>query len=600
MSFDLTFSFSEVLAAYKERRRWVNWGIEPENLKRPFMPRNGKLLPASTSDPSTWSTYADAETTATQYDCGVGLVLSPANDEFDLVALDLDKCRNSETKAINHWAEKLVQDAGSYTEITPSGTGLHIIGKGSKIKLHCDLRRDGGGHLEVYSQTNRFITITGNHLRGAPNSLANLSKLIGHYQDEYNVSQLETVAREYSFDDCKVERLIDDLDQPGKWHDSMVRLVGHFVAKQETDSAIQAISRSWTQPSFSPEQTKQEVQVAINGARKKGFDRSVSGQQRQQVDTLKFMSLDELANEPPPQMLIRGIFPEQGVAIIYGASGVMKSFLMITLAMHVALGLDLGDQVVKQRPILFLLNEGQAGFSLRCEAWLKNNGGRRPENFRTAKMTPNLTHENPNDQFIKLAEEMNFQPGLIIIDSFSKATFGGDDNSTSEMAQAMGAADQLAAHFNALVVLVDHVGKDQKKGVRGAYAKHANADMVGRVTKYADRVTLRTMKQKEAEADIELVFEAKMIDVPIPNNAKHKVPALIPDSDPKEIIAAALTQPAFIFFLLNAEGPMSSKQLKECFLKEYGDDKAKSFSEVIRRLKKDDKIRKDADGNISL
>ena len=215
-------------------------------------------------------------------------------------------------------------------------------------------------------------------------------------------------------------------------------------------------------------------------------------------------------------------------------------------------------------------------------------------------MTPNLTHENPNDQFIKLAEEMNFQPGLIIIDSFSKATFGGDDNSTSEMAQAMGAADQLAAHFNALVVLVDHVGKDQKKGVRGAYAKHANADMVGRVTKYADRVTLRTMKQKEAEADIELVFEAKMIDVPIPNNAKHKVPALIPDSDPKEIIAAALTQPAFIFFLLNAEGPMSSKQLKECFLKEYGDDKAKSFSEVIRRLKKDDKIRKDADGNISL
>ena len=361
MSLDKAFSCPEALVAFQETPRWVNWGIDPQNPKRPYMPGNGSLSPASTADPSTWLTYEGAEATAAQHDCGVGLVLSSTNDDFDLVALDLDKCRNTETGVLDRWAEELVEEASSYTEITPSGTGLRIIGFGSEVELHCDLPRDGNGHLEVYSRTNRFITVTGNHLNGAPKLLADLSKLITRYRDEHLGQQLTAVAQEHYFDERKVERLIDELGQPGKWHNSMVRLVAHFVAKGETDSTIQAIARSWAQLGFTPEQTNKEVQAAISGARKKGFDRSVGGSEIQQADGLKFLSLEELANEPPPQMLIKDIFPERGVAIIYGKSGSMKSFLMISMAMHVALGLDLGDQAVKQQPVLILLNEGQCG-----------------------------------------------------------------------------------------------------------------------------------------------------------------------------------------------------------------------------------------------
>jgi hypothetical protein len=596
MNLDKAYSCPEALAEFRRTPRWVVWGTDERNPKRPYTPSDGSLSPASTDAPSTWRTYADAEATANRLNCGIGLVLSPADDDFDIVAFDLDKCRNPETGRLTMWAGELVEKAGSYTEITPSGTGLRIIGINSDIELHCDLPREGDGHLEVYSKTNRFITVTGKHLNGAPKPLADLSKLVAQHRDEHLGGQLAAVAQESSLGDRKVERLIDELGQSGKWHNSMVRLVGHFVAKGETDRTIQAIARSWTLSSFTPEQTRKEVQAAINGARKKGYDRSVGEREIQQADGLKFLSLEELANEPPPQMLIKDIFPESGVAIIYGKSGSMKSFLMITMAMHVALGLDLGDQVVKQRPVLILLNEGQAGFSLRCEAWLKSNGEQRPENFRIAKMTPNLTHNNPNDHFMKLAEEMDFRPGLIIIDSFSKATFGSDDNSTSEMASAMGAADQLAAHFDALVVLVDHTGKDEKKGVRGAYAKHANADMVGRVTKFDNRVTLETTKQKEAEAERKFVFKAEKVDMPILDDAKHKVPALIPDNDPIEALAAALSQPDFIISVLDADGPVSRKKLKTEFLKRYGDGKVRSFNEVLLRLKKSDKIKEETDG----
>jgi hypothetical protein len=523
-------------------------------------------------------------------------MLSPAEDEFDIVAFDLDKCRDPETSKLSVWASELVERADSYTEITPSGTGLRIIGTGSDIELHCDLPRGGAGHLEVYSRANRFITVTGKHLNDASSPLSDMSQLVNKFREEYLGGQLAATAGAHTFDDRKVERLIDELGQSGKWHNSMIRLVGHFVAKDETDSAIHAISRSWTQPGFTPEQTSKEVQVVIDGARKKGYGRRVGGREVQKFDELKFFSLEELANEPPPQMLIKDIFPEHGVAVLYGASGSMKSFLMITLAMHVALGLDLGDQAVKQRPVLILLNEGQGGFSLRCEAWLKNNGGLGPDNLRVAKMTPNLTHAKANDAFIKLAEEIDFRPGLIFIDSFSKATFGGDDNSTSDMASAMGAADQLAAHFEALVVVVDHVGKNEKKGVRGAYAKQANADMVGWVTKFDNRVTLKTTKQKEAEGDLEFVFRAKMIGMPIPDDPHHKVPALILDTDPAEGLVAAFSHPDFIVRKLEAEGHMTRKQLKEAFCSQFGKSKNKSLNEALRRLKKDDKVREGADG----
>jgi hypothetical protein len=596
MNLETEFSCPNALVGMQGLPRWVVWGTDKKNPKRPYTPSNGSLSPASTDDPSTWGTYADATATAERLGCGVGLVLSPADDNFDVVALDLDKCRDPETGALSPWAKDLVDKAGSYTEITPSGAGLRIIGTGSDIELHCDLPRGGAGHLEVYSKTNRYITVTGKHLNGAQKPLADLSELVVSCRDEKMGQQLSAAAEAHSYDDRKVERLIDELAQPGNWHNSMIRLIGHFIEKGFTDSAIQAIARSWTQPEFTPEQTRKEVQVAIDGARKKGYGRRVGGRDVQKIDELRFFSLEELANEPPPKMLIKDIFPERGVAVLYGASGSMKSFLMITVAMHVALGLDLGDLAVKQQGVLILLNEGQAGFSLRCEAWLKNNGGVRPENIRVAKMTPNLTHDNANDHFIKLAEEMNFRPGLIFIDSFSKATFGGDDNSTSDMAGAMGAADQLAAHFDALIVVVDHAGKELKKGLRGAYAKQANADMVGMVSRFDNRVTLKTIKQKEAEADLEFVFRAAMVDMPIPDDPKHKVPALILDTDPAESLAAAFSQPDFIVRKLDAEGPLTREQLKEAFRKQFGDGKDKSLNEALRRLKKDNKVREDADG----
>ena len=79
-----------------------------------------------------------------------------------LVMIDLDHSYDRATQTITDpQAAEIVQSLNSYTELSPSGTGLHILtygqlpGKG----IHTA--------IEMYGQ-DRFTTITTNHLAGTP------------------------------------------------------------------------------------------------------------------------------------------------------------------------------------------------------------------------------------------------------------------------------------------------------------------------------------------------------------------------------------------------------------------------------------------------
>ena len=316
-------------------------------------------------------------------------------------------------------------------------------------------------------------------------------------------------------------------------------------------------------------------------------------QPEQKNNDLKFYTLNELGDREPPEFIVEGIFPQKGVAIIGGVSGSMKSFLMVGVGLSIALGQNLGNQKVKQAPVLYLLNEGQAGFYHRCAAWHKFHKRKMLEDFRVAEMTPNLMRDETIEPFTKLADSLNFRPGLIVIDTFSKASIGGDDNSTSDMALAIQSAYRLAQHFDSLVVLIDHVGKDPKRGLRGAYAKYANADMVGMVTKSGETVSLKTVKQKDAEDG--LTFDFK-IDTQEMSHGKKTVSIPVLSLGKSGRLPR---QKDFIVMNLGLDGPIVRKILSEKFVGKFGAGKQKSFNEQVRRLKNSGEI-KEVDGVIHL
>jgi hypothetical protein len=82
-----------------------------------------------------------------------------------LVGWDLDHCRNAETGEIADWAMELVEELNSFTEISPSGTGLRILTNG-------EIEPDGKkfGDIEVYCG-GRYLTLTGHHLEGTPKTV---------------------------------------------------------------------------------------------------------------------------------------------------------------------------------------------------------------------------------------------------------------------------------------------------------------------------------------------------------------------------------------------------------------------------------------------
>jgi hypothetical protein len=82
----------------------------------------------------------------------------------DIVAIDLDHCRDPATGEIDPWAEAIIhQAAGCYVEITVSGTGLRVIGTGAGAETHTNYKIEGQdrARIEIYRGAVRYITISG-------------------------------------------------------------------------------------------------------------------------------------------------------------------------------------------------------------------------------------------------------------------------------------------------------------------------------------------------------------------------------------------------------------------------------------------------------
>src|SRR5262249_16427040 len=112
---------------------------------------------------ATWGDYAEAIRTYFLGDCsidGPGFVLCE-NDGF--VGIDLDHCVSDQK--ISLWALKIIFELESYTEFSPSGSGVRIFLKG---KLPPAGRKRGS--IEMY-ESSRYLTVTGQHYPRSPRTI---------------------------------------------------------------------------------------------------------------------------------------------------------------------------------------------------------------------------------------------------------------------------------------------------------------------------------------------------------------------------------------------------------------------------------------------
>lgn len=160
----------EALAPLKALPNWVcwrwEWRVDKKGIgkwtKPPYQPAHPHSY-AKNNDPSTWGSYEQALAVFEAGKCdGIGFNLSGT----DIGAFDLDNSREA-TGSVAPEAMTYVNRAASYTEISISGSGLHVIGYGFGAKMHRKQRVPGSPvEVESYRGAERYIVVTGNPLPG--------------------------------------------------------------------------------------------------------------------------------------------------------------------------------------------------------------------------------------------------------------------------------------------------------------------------------------------------------------------------------------------------------------------------------------------------
>jgi putative DNA primase/helicase len=123
------------------------------------------------------------------------------------------------------------------------------------------------------------------------------------------------------------------------WHDNMLRMVGSWVAKGNNDEEIHVLAAKHTLPEYTAEQTQQEIQKMIDGAKAKGFAPARSFEEL--LDAIETISQDDI----------------EGIEAIIEESRFLPSIKLETVqrALKTATGYTLGA-IRKHRSELFAAN----------------------------------------------------------------------------------------------------------------------------------------------------------------------------------------------------------------------------------------------------
>lgn len=225
----------------KDTELFCLWRYEGKD-KVPYQPNGRK---ASVSNPSTFydfDTIIDALTD--EYD-GIGILLRKCTAE------DLDDCIKG--GVISPFAREIIDRMDTYTEISPSGTGIRIVAYAPKLKYdkkkyYVNNRKI---HMEIYvaGETDKFVTITGNVIRDA--DIEDRSEEIQSILDDYMlrppVSQGTAADAPGSFlsDESVIGKALDSRQADkfealwkGKWQ-------GRYDSQSEADLALCEILAFW-------------------------------------------------------------------------------------------------------------------------------------------------------------------------------------------------------------------------------------------------------------------------------------------------------------------------------------------------------------------
>jgi hypothetical protein len=506
----------------KRIEQWVNWRGEwsesKEKLNKVPKQHNGNA--ASSTDENTWTTFGVALAAALERTrFGIGLA---GLERTPLTGIDLDKCIDPGTGEIHPAALKIVEDFDSYTEVTPTGTGLRIWVEAEKVPTW-SANKGGEIDIEVYSR-GRFFTVTGRHLEGTPRTIDRRQAELDAFMRDYAPPKREQRVREpyrgptgdYVLD---LESFLEEfgVTVKGPLRDntsqSAYRIVCPWVHEHtgEDDSGTRVgqyesgalwfkcdhahcDGRRWEEfrEELDPEAYRR-VTFTVGGKKRSKFTDSTNPPQPGRFERIDLGEPIE-SGVDPAEMLVADVLYAGSVHGIYARGGMGKTLL----------GLWLIKEVIKQGLSVILLDQ-ENGIRIVSER-LRALGLSAEEARRNLYYYP-FPSMPLEDEAIAEFEELldEVKPALVVCDSWINflAAAGLDENSSVDIAHWADAYSQKARQRGMAILLLDHIPKEGNTA-RGSGRKLDYVDVMWELTKPQDfdretvgRIDLRLKKDRE-------------------------------------------------------------------------------------------------------
>ena len=154
----MTFIDANIPTMLKQHLNWVVWGVRGAPPKAPCNPASllsGRPQFAKAGVRETWSDYYNAVECVRQ---GLAQGVGYQFDGNGIYGIDLDNVRTESGKLTSE-ASEIVSKLNSYTEVSPSGKGLHVLALAPNANITRHRKKDY--FLEIYGK-DRYFTITGN------------------------------------------------------------------------------------------------------------------------------------------------------------------------------------------------------------------------------------------------------------------------------------------------------------------------------------------------------------------------------------------------------------------------------------------------------
>lgn len=223
------------------------------------------------------------------------------------------------------------------------------------------------------------------------------------------------------------------------------------------------------------------------------------------------LTTEQVKKLPPPESIVEGWLNRDSIAMLYGPSGVGKSFVAADIALHLVYGAWWQGTAVKGGPVVYVVAEGAAGFGLRIDAWEHHNRMRQEvHQMRWLPWAVNIGDDTWAQALIDVCAEL--KPALIVLDTFARCILGIEENSAREIGLVVANLDRLRRATGACILLVHHSGKESERGSRGSSALRGALDTELELSGDADRMTLKVRKQKEGPEPAPLYLGLVTVD----------------------------------------------------------------------------------------